>query len=387
MTNKTGPSIFFSSDKNMYDILKQSSLTEKKLLDFLRHRGIFLSQMTDKEEIILCISRRCIDLRDRNELLELMGARKTKEPLASIEIKSENVNLEKKEIISALKKLKNQSEEMGEICQINNYGKTATANIKSEIIDYSRTELLQKKTQDIKLEFQESDEGFIIRYPSNEKASVFVDDFLGILESKTKKEILPTVISLDFIPQPETRSFFFQRLIQLIEGYDFHDVISVDIHHKSSVPDLEAEGDFLDEENTSGESPSRHKEYSQDATGYIRRAILTGTGVLESREFNQLHQNDFFISRIVWTAVSNKKSKSEEKIELEAQFKEPKSCRKFSYSCKGLYKAKDVGFIKTRKNFSALEEKRIIELLEKAARTAFQDVIAKHGDTTEDESV
>jgi hypothetical protein len=370
MSKSFGPSTFFASDKNIYDALMQKKVPLSKLLDLLRDRGILVSEKIRREDVAIYISQTFIDYYMLQQISSFLEGGERKEKTTSTFVEA---SIEKDELISACQSVKDSIHNNGDTCEISQQGNTTKVLITYEEVDLSKTELRQRTTKTCEIEINKTEDGISIRQPSNLKTSSISAAIVESLSSTKSVELVPQIIDLQAFSEAEARSFFFERLIRSIDGYELEDVRAVSINHQR--PDSAFDVDFEDEESEDMEDLDR------DVTGYISKAVLAGTGVLQSSEFSQLHSKGFFISRIVWIAVDRHLT-NDRRVELEAEFGNPVLCQDFKYVCKGFFERKEDGsFNITRKPFNPQEDKEMMTLLEKASRAAFKEVLEKYGES------
>jgi hypothetical protein len=370
MSKSFGPSTFFASDKNIYDALMQKKVSLSKLLDLLRDRGILVSEKIRREDVAIYISQTFIDYYMLQQISSFLEGGERKEKTTSTFVEA---GIEKDELISACQSVKDLIHNNGDTCEISQQGNTTKVLITYEEVDLSKTELRQRTTKTCEIEINKTEDGISIRQPSNLKASSISAAIVESLSSTKSVELVPQIIDLQAFPEAEARSFFFERLIRSIDGYELEDVRAVSINHQRQ--DSAFDADFEDEESEDMEDLDR------DVTGYISKAVLAGTGVLQSSDFSQLHSKGFFISRIVWIAVDRHLT-NDRRVELEAEFGNPVLCQDFKYVCKGFFERKeDESFNITRKPFNRQEDKEMMTLLEKASRVAFKEVLEKYGES------
>ena len=315
MPKDFGPSAFFVSDKSIFDGLMQKKISKAKLLELLREKGIFLSNKVSRENIAIYVSRTFVDYYGCQKISSFLESGHKKEKLTSSIVETD---IQKTELISACDSFKESMHQAGELCKISQQGGLTKVTVTYEEVDFSKTELRQRSTKTCEIEIESTDNGLVIRQPANSKASSFTNEIVEKISSLKGINLKPQSVSLLGFQNPESRSFFFERLIRSLEGYLLDDVIAVSINHKSPVSaDLEMSIDEF------GLSSEEEEDRDQVFTGYITKAVLDGTGVLESSEFQQLHKEGFFISRIVWTAVDRDLTNNK-KVEFEALFKRPR---------------------------------------------------------------
>lgn len=371
MSKKFGPSTYFASDKSIYDVLMQKRIPLSKLLEFLRDKGILVSSEIPREDVAIYISRTFVDYYMLQQISSFSEGGERKEKTTSTFV---NAEIKGTELISACQSVKDLIHEKGEMCEVSQQGDTTKVVVTYEEVDLSKTELRQRTTKTCEIEIKKTEDGISIRQPANLKASSISAAIVDSLSSTKAVELVPQIIDLQAFQEPEARSFFFERLIRSIDGYELEDVIAVNINHQR--PDSAFDGaDFEDEESEDMEDLDR------DVTSYISKAVLAGTGVLHSSEFSQLHSKGFFISRIIWKAVDRHLT-NDRRVELEAEFGDPVLCQDFKYVCKGFFERKEDGsFNITRKPFNSQEDKEMMTLLEKASRAALNEVLEKYGES------
>jgi hypothetical protein len=357
MKNKHGSSIYIPSDKNLYDVLQDKRVKQSDALKFLRGRGIFVSSKLNKTELSKIISQLTFDYHDYIFLTKLLENPNRKEKITNTILKTSSNNDEFIKTCQMLQK-NNDSSDSYKVEKRENSVVLIATYID---IDLSRTELKQRTVRKCEIELQADGDNTIVRMPATEKGREITDKFKMLLSEIKDEKFEEEMISLENIINPEARSFFFDTLIKSIPGYQFDDVTNVNVCH---------EIDTLEEEDDD--------ERSSHIAGFIKNAALTGEGVLVSKEFKQLHSDGFFISKIVWTVIDP--LPDGDKIELEAQFGNPKSCTDFKYLVRVVfnYNEKTASHNVSRRSPSRIETDTLNIKLEKAAKIAFNKVIEKY---------
>jgi hypothetical protein len=221
--------------------------------------------------------------------------------------------------------------------------------------------------------------------PATEKGKEISDRIKAALADSTDFDLHEQYISLESITSPASRSLFFERLIQSVEGYRLDNVTAVRVRRVLSGSD----GDTQDQariEDDDGDSDQLRTEAAHDDgdadsaryASYINEAALGGGGVLQSKEFSQLHERGFFISFIRWTVIDE--IRGGERLELEAQFGQADTCSDFSYLVRGIFDWSDrkQEHNRTKRGPSRVESSRIGDLLKIAAERAYSSVISDH---------
>ncbi|WP_220487591.1 hypothetical protein [Shewanella sp. SR43-4] len=364
MTSKTGPSIFVPSDKNVFDALLQKRVTHSSLLGFLIDRGIFVSPKTEKYELVNLISSLTLDYHDYIWITTQLEHHNRKEKSTYSVVKAEVSTDELDKACQQVREKMNLSEEAVKVVKTRSSTKIIVTYID---VDFTKTELNQRTKKTCEVELHSKEGELLIKMPSNPKAKEITKYLKDSLNEQKGTEIEEFVISLESFAEAKARSYFFNRLITSIEGFNFDNVSSVDVYH---------DVDSLDEDEDEDENNS---DVSARIAGYITKAVLAGNGVLESKEFSQLHKENFFISKIVWTSSS--KIFGGDKIELEAQFGHPSSCTDFKYLVRGVYNYNDRTKLHniSRRSATPVENREYCGLIRQAAEKAYKAVFEEYG--------
>ncbi len=361
MAKKIGPSIYIPTDKNIYDALQHKKVKQSDLVELLRRRNILVSPSLDKHELSVMVSELTIDYEDFIYITRLLENPNRKEKTTQSSVKAE---VSDDEIKKACKMLIDAEISDDTFKIVKSDLDTTSLVVTYTDIDFTKTELRQRTIKKCEIEIQREDGEITFRMPANDKAKAITNKLKENLSEVKGEELEEEAISLENIIEPEARSYFFDKLINLVPGYKFENVSSVDVYH--SVDSLDDAEDETDEEQAGR------------FAGYIRKAALAGNGVLESAEFNQLHARGFFISKIVWTCDEN--IKGGDRVEFEAQFGTPSSCTDFKYLVRGIYNYNErtQEHNVTRRSASPKEIKKLNVTLEKAAKLSFEAVEEKY---------
>jgi len=364
MLNKSGPSIYIPSDKNIFDALQHKKIGRSEVLRFLRNRGIIVSQGLDKGDLSKTIAGLTFDFNDYIHITKLLENPNRKEKTTRITVKTTSSN---EQLVEACQKI-SKPECGDESYKVVKKENSTILVVTYTDVDFTKTELRQRTLKKCEVELHAEGDEVTVRMPATKKGKEISERITSSLSNIIGKELEEEVISLESVTQAEARSLFFDELIKSIPGYELEDVSSVDVYHE--VDDL----DENDEEAS-----------STNFAGFIRKAVLAGGGVLESTEFNQLHSRGFFISKIIWTVVDT--LPGGDKVELEAQFGMPSSCTDFKYLVRGIYNYNErtQAHNATKRTSSRVETGVFNRKLEKAAKSIF-DKIMKTYVGTEDEN-
>src|SRR5690606_27670991 len=92
MQNKTGPSIYIPSDKNIFDALQHKKIGHSEVLRFLRNRGIIVSQSLDKGDLAKTIAGLTFDFSDYIHITKLLENPNRKERTTRTTVKAASNN-------------------------------------------------------------------------------------------------------------------------------------------------------------------------------------------------------------------------------------------------------------------------------------------------------
>lgn len=135
-----------------------------------------------------------------------------------------------------------------------------------------------------------TEDGYVIRRPDNEQTEVYENQLLAIVERLSKEKAIEEgkpiseatldiqEISLENIDSPQSRTDFFTKLINGLEGYDLDDVTDAYVYHPKP--------EEIEEED--GET---------DIGVHVSKASLKGEGVLKSEEINSFMNVAFIYAK------------------------------------------------------------------------------------------
>jgi len=365
MLKNVGPSIYIPTDKNIFDALQHKKVTQSELVTFLRKRGALVSKSIEKQKLVEKISALTLSYSDFQWLCRLLENPNRKDKTTHSTLRG---NIGSQQIKAACETIKNNilagDNESAIISKTNN-----TTAIKLTYVDqdFTKTELRQRTVKTCEIKLEESSDGIIMKHPSTKKAKEISQRLKTVLSSYAQQkgeELQELSISLETIASASLRSKFFDELIRNIEGLEFDTVTSVDVYHFES----EKLSDFDDDDT----SDSR-------LAAYINKAALAGAGVLESSEFNELHDRGFYIYKIVWTSIDP--AADGPKVEFETQFGNPSSCTDFMYTVRGIYpfNERTSKYNVTRRAAIPAENDKYNSKLRGASEKALQEVSKEYG--------
>ena len=362
-------SIYYNTDKNVHDALRNKKFGKKVIVDQLKDRGIFVSHQDEKEDLIEYCSPIFTDYHNQNFIHEILDDTKPRTNYQSREIKAD---IDVSEIRGLCQQIVSDREAKGESTKVHYSPDSNIITIQSSYTepDYSKSVMSQNLTRTSNIRVEKTDEGLKVRGHSDEKSVSMSKDLINLIKEEDKDRAVDEIlISLEAITDPIARSEFFHLLISNVDGYKIDDVKSVDVNHPKN-------------------SNSTEDGEEEEVIGFIKRAVLNGGSVLNSPEFKSLNDADFYVTKVKWSATSEELNG--DKVDFSAEFKSTDTCTDFIYSVLRIYnRKKDGDYIKHGSTPSEIEKNILLPLVEKSALEAYQSIINKYGenpDTDFDES-
>lgn len=325
MKNNFGASLYYASDKNIFDALCRSKVNSETIQQMFLARNIIVSKKTDREDLASYFSRLPHDLADHQSIAARLGVITRRERSTSVEM---ILPIKDEELANAIKVLKAELEKSGDVVHKGQdmLGRT-TLTVKYSSLDYRKAEFSQHQIRDGELLLIPSTNGYKIRSTCNDYIDSIRDSFILELERQTKSTAKRDEISLFAISDVTKRSEFFHSLMFKMPGYDVKDVHEVYVYKKR--PDIDNE----DEEE-------KEKDKAEDV--HVERVLLRGNGVSRSKQLQNLIERDdsseedpYYIVRIAWV-VAEKKGIGQ-RYEIECRFEDPANCTGFSFMLRGVY--------------------------------------------------
>lgn len=137
---KHGPSMYFASDKNIYDALNQHKVDAKTVVSLFERRNIIASNKTDRDELSEYFSRLQHDHYDHQDISAKLGVIPRRERVSTMQVEA---SFDKDSLKGAVSSLKRSLEETGDVVHITELGDTLTVSIQYSFVDYKRSEFTQ----------------------------------------------------------------------------------------------------------------------------------------------------------------------------------------------------------------------------------------------------
>ncbi|HBO4423379.1 TPA: hypothetical protein L4V44_001934 [Pseudomonas aeruginosa] len=382
-------SLYFASDKAIYDALTQRSLTSAELRRVFLSRGIVISNESDKKFLANRFSALFHDYYDYRNLSLLVGGRDSREKTTNVVV---TTAVTKDQLTDALTSVKEWLvDDQHEQAEVAVHGDQLKLTVKYQKLDLSQAEFRQviEKTAEVILEKQDS--GWKITGPMNDKFKDITDQLYSQIEIITDQDVATRTISLEAIPDAGIRTNFLRNLIRNLKDMEVVDVVDVSTFNPKDREDddldlsdealviedsieveSENEGEAGEDGDPEAELATPQLEASVHKIIRIDKASLKGKGVLESKQLLELEGHGFYLWKIRWTA--REKLVGSELVLFEAQFGNQAKYCDFSYIVKGVYNYNNGKYAKNSVRAEPVFEQKLKLRLEEAAQKTLDDI-------------
>lgn len=355
-----GPSLYYASDKNIFDALNQSKVDGDTIQTLFRRRNVVCSKQTKREELSRFFSRLTHDLLDHQDLSDRLGVVPRRERVTAIDLVGTPPS--SAGLHTAVDSLRDKLGEHGDVLTVHQDGNTLLINIKYSVVDYKRSEFSQLQHRTGIIEVIRDTGKLVIRSTKSDYLDDVRDELVREIESETENALERREISLYAYPSHATRSQFFYDLITDIPGYTRRDVTDVFVFKPSpEATNIDVDDDTLDDA----------------AEPHIERILLRGVGVSQSELLRDLtKEKSYYIAKVGW--IANTTLGAGASYEIEAMFSDPKNCVGFSYLLRGVYDLMQDGKTAKQKRAPTREEiDQVARAIEAKARQLLQELNAE----------
>lgn len=379
-------SLYFASDKAIYDALTQRSLTSAELRKVFLSRGIVISNESDKKFLANRFSALFHDYYDYRNLSLLVGGRDSREKTTNVVVTTAVTKDQLTEALTSVKEwLVDDQHEQAEVAV---HGDQLKLTVKYQKLDLSQAEFRQvvEKTAEVILEKQGS--GWKITGPMNDKFKDITDQLYSQIEIVTDQDVETRAISLEAILDAGIRTSFLRSLIHNLKDMEVVDVVDVSTFNPRDQEDddLDLSDDALviedsievesEDEGEDGDPEALMARPQPEARIHkiirIDKASLKGKGVLESKQLLELEGHGFYMWKIRWKA--REKLVGSELVLFEAQFGNQAKYCDFSYIVKGVYNYNNGKYAKNLVRAEPVFEQKLKIRLEEAAQKTLNDI-------------
>ncbi|AYR25677.1 hypothetical protein [Herbaspirillum rubrisubalbicans] len=376
MNKRFGPSLYYASDKNIFDALTQQKVTIPTVTDLLLRRNVIVGRKTSKEVLATYFSRLSHDYVDHQAIAARLGIAARKERTTSMDV--EGLDLE--HLQQAIAALKTELEDGQDIVQITREDGRVLINIRYTRFDYRKSEFSQIQVRDGEIEFVKIGGVYRVRNTQSDYINNVRDTLLGKVDKLSDSPLKRSEVSLFSVPSPELRSKFFHELMNSLPGYIRKDVSEVYVYKKK--PKI-SKGDsgsdsFVDADDDSSKDGDGDE-------GHVERVFLRGNGVTRSKILSDLlKERQYYIVKVVWTVLEQRGRGSV--YEIEALFEDHESCSGFSFLLAGVYVLEESGAHSTKRRSALRDEVEIISKAIEAKSRLLKEALEEEYKKPRDES-
>lgn len=343
-----GPSIYYATDKNVFDALNQHKVSKPAIQSMFLRRNILVSPETPRVELSAYFSLLNHDYKDHQDIANRLGVVARRERTTSMAIEGvEN----RHDLVAAIEDIKKELEGTGDVVKITKSDNRIAMVVHYSTIDYRRSEFTQTQQRKGRIEFLGSGPRYVVRSTHSDYVIRVRDEVLERLSKTKNVSFEKFYISLNPFPSPEDRSTFFNDLINQLEGFTLHDVKEA-FAYKARPHDLGT--DFEDDDQLDPEDEEDEEEGEDDGdlankgqhggngaklASHVDHVNLKGVGVTRSEFLIDALDDGYYIVRTRWEA---KKTLGLGQVYIiEALFTDPANCDEFSFMLKGMFPLED----------------------------------------------
>jgi len=343
-----GPSLYYASDKNVFDALNQSKVDQETIQAMFRRRNIVCSKQTSRQELAMFFSRLTHDSIDHQDLSRRLGVNKRQERVTALDLKGEISN---DSIARAVEVVRQKVLSNGDALQVVNTGSSTVLNFRYTEVDFRRSEFSQVQHKEGYIELIREKDELVIRSTQSGHVEIVRDQLVRAMEDDALVKFERSEITLFHQKSHTVRSKFFYDLMTGLADYIHRDVTDVFVY--KAKPDNSEEDDTVIDEG--GES-------------HIEKVLLRGNGVSRSDLLRELTQEkSYYIVRARW--IATERLGLGFGFDIEATFANPIDCTGFSYILHGVHELDDNGrLLKQRRGPTTVEIDAVARAIEVRAR-------------------
>jgi len=354
---KFGKSLYYATDKNIYDALNEHKVDSATVVELFEVRNTLVSRAAPRKWLAEYFSRLNHDYYDHKNIAARLGVVPRRERITSMDV-SGIPSFE--DLVKATETIKEALEQHGDVVTINRTKEKLTVQVQYSTVDFRRSEFNQVQVRDGELEFQREADDFVVRNTQNVYVNSVRDLILGVVATDVPEGITKTVVSLYATTEPQVRSSFFYDLMDGLPGYILRDVTDVYV--------FQAGKEFNEDDNAE--------------ESYVERVSLRGRGVTHSEYLTDLAKDGYYIVKVGWRCREQFGKGSE--FAVEALFANPADCTGFSYILLGVYDNVDGKVMAQRRTPTKVEIAIMSRAIEARARTLVGAILSASADKSGD---
>lgn len=340
-----GPSLYFATDKNVFDALNQHKVDPTTVMKLFQRRNIIVDMKSSREDLARYFARLSHDYYDHKDIAARLGITPRRERITSMDVLGVGtIDV----LLTEIDRLKQELENTGDVMQISLDGDNLTLHVQYSTVDYKLNEFSQVQVRDGVIEFIKSPEGYIVRNTQNDYVNDIRDTLLGKIDDTVGAPFTKVVVSLFDVPSSKLRSKFFHELVVNLPGYTWDDVTNVYVY--KAKPDDDTDDTAFSDSDT-----------------HVERVVMRGNGLTRSQLLNELiEDDDYYITKIGWTTKQN--LGAGDIYDIEAVFSDPKNCTGFSFILSGVFPLENGKISSRRRTPSKNEINSISHVIESKSR-------------------
>ncbi|CUJ39735.1 MULTISPECIES: hypothetical protein [Achromobacter] len=345
---KIGPSLYYASDKNIFEALNQSKVDQDTLQGMFRRRNIVCSKQTRREDLALFFSRLTHDSIDHQDLSRRLGVNRRQERVTALDLKG---NIQDDAVERAIEVIRQSVLADGDSLQAVRADGSMVLNLKYTEVDFKKSEFGQVQQREGYIELIRNGNDLVVRSTQSNYIEIVRNKLVHAMEVDAQIKFERSEVSLFYQDNHGVRSKFFYDLMMNLPGYAHKDVTDVFVY--KAKPGVSGQDDSVIED--SGES-------------HIEKVLLRGNGVSRSDLLRDLTQEkSYYIVKVGWMATEILGKGYG--FDIEAMFANPAECTGFSYILHGVHELDDSGrLLKHRRSPSSSEIDAVARAIETRSR-------------------
>lgn len=369
MSKPTHVARYYADDKDVFDLLSQGAVSPPKLHAFLRGRGIIVSPGLSKIEICRYLQTSPLSWPQLEALLELIEKPDREDKFATCRLDPQNLDIQSA-VVAAAAVQQDRGARHGEIYNF----QVLPDGVFEMVVGYSepnfsKTRCLQHLDKTLVIRLEREGDHFKVRLHENNRALEILDALEKKLVPASETPKVRQEIAVSGLNSVQ-RSKFFIEMARGIVGYSLKDERGLQVDRP-----LDGNSDELnDDEDGNGDSPGsdgQSKEKKDQFQGLVKRALLSGTGLLMSPQYQDYAKGGYCLSKLIWTVEAD--STDGPIVEFGAEFRDGKRGTGFRYGVLGKFERQEDGtFAKTKRGVAGIEKSNLLDLLESSAYLAME---------------
>lgn len=341
-----GPSLYYASDKNLFEVLNQHKVDIPTVMKLFQRRNIAVSKKTSRDELARYFSTLTHDYYDHKEIAAKLGVAVRRERTTSMDVSGV---ADTDDLQGVVEQFKKELEASGDTVQVSRDGDNISIRVQYSKFDYKLSEFSQVQVRDGTIEFVKSALGYVVRNTQNDYLNGVRETLFAMVEKATSVPLTKVVVALFDIPSAKLRSKFFDELARSLPNFDRRDV--TDVYVFKAKPDTDGDEDDGD-----------------DSLGsHVERVFLRGSGVSRSELLNDLlDAEDYYIVKMRWTATELLGDGNV--YDVEAGFADLKDCTGFSFILSGVFPLVEGKVASKRRSPFKQETEALSRVIESKAR-------------------